>query len=112
MVSCPHCQQPVLEMALKCRHCGGTLDEHTMCLGEEALLAEIQALRQEQTTKASKQKRMLHVGLALMWLGGLVAVGGVLVEALPVRLGTMVGGLLLLGLGFKLRQPKPPAPKA
>jgi hypothetical protein len=29
-----------------------------------------------------------------------------------VRLGTMVGGLLLLGLGFKLRQPKPPAPKA
>lgn len=111
MVSCPHCQQPVLEMALKCRHCGETLDEHTMCLGEEALLAEIQQMRQEAAGKELKQKRKLQAGLALLWVGGLVALGGVLLDALPLRLGTMVGGLLLLGLGYKLRQ-LPAKPKA
>lgn len=99
-------------MALKCRHCGETLDEHTMCLGEEALLAEIQQMRQEQVNKETRLRRKLQLGMALTWIGGLVALGGVLLEALPIRLATMVGGLLLLGLGLRLRPPGPPKPKA
>ena len=106
MVSCPHCQQPVLEMALKCRHCGGTLDEHTMCLGEEALLAEIAQMRAEAAGKQSSARRQAMLSKVLLVVGGVVAVGGVFVAALPVRVGTVLGGLLVLGVGWWLRRPK------
>ncbi len=93
-------------MALKCRHCGGTLDEHTMCLGEEALLAEIAQMRAEASGKQTSARRRLLAGKALTVLGGLVAVVGVFLEVLPVRVGTMVAGLLVLGLGMWLTKPK------
>lgn len=58
MNPCPHCGEPVLEMAKNCRHCGNELDEATFFLNEGDMVAEIMALQKEAADKEARLKAL------------------------------------------------------
>lgn len=71
MNPCPNCQEPVLEMAEKCRHCGEELDEATFFLNEGEMVAEIMAMQKEA---AEKEAKILALGKKVKLNGALAAV--------------------------------------
>ena len=108
MQPCPECQQPVLQMAEKCRHCGASLDEETLFLNEGQMLAEIQAIQAEAQARESRHQSLqksvklqfavapvlLIAGLALVLasgqtvlevLGAICCGGGVVLTFLAVK---------------------------
>ena len=111
MNPCPHCQEPVLEMAQKCRHCGQEIDEATFFMNESAMMEEIQAL-QKQTAELQERKRMLKrqfqfctVAAVILLLGGggLVAFAA---QSLMQGLGAAhtIIGVLAVFLALKARR--------
>lgn len=100
MNPCPYCNEPVLEMAQKCRHCGQELDEATIFMNESAMLEEVQAIKKQaeelQLQKVSLKKQFqLSAVMALLFL---LAGGGFLVFTSEVLLQGIGASLIALGV--------------
>lgn len=103
MNPCPKCGQMVMQMAKSCRFCGAELDEQTFFLNEAAMLAEVQAMRQEteqaQVAKEglARRERTLKAGSIFTLLGS----GGLMLLDQPVF--AIVAGIgAIAGVGMAI----------
>jgi hypothetical protein len=99
MNQCPECHEPVLEMAAKCRHCGSTLDEKTLFLGEQDVVEEIRVARLQHAQKLqrlTRAKQLITLSRALVCasVGVFILVAGLAPPNLKGT-GMAVGGALL-----------------
>lgn len=101
-MNCPECDQPILEMSIKCRHCGAEIDDKTFCLNEDQVMAEIQAAREAKAQKEQAFKATDLLGKVLAG-GGFVIMGACLAMLKPpVALYGALAGLVCAGIGIGL----------
>ncbi len=90
----------MLEMSIKCRHCGAELDEKTFCLNEGEVMAEIQAAREAKAQKEEAIKRNSLVGKVLAGGGFVIMLACLTLLQAPMSLYGGLGGLVCAGIGI------------